>query len=42
MQDKIYEAFYRLQNPTDQIKSYVFDVVRAEVPKLNLDEVFVT
>lgn len=36
----IYEAFYELQNPTEQITSYIFDVVRAEVPKLILDDVF--
>ncbi len=39
--DKVYEAFYKLQNPHDQITSYVFDVVRAEVPKMKLDDVFV-
>ncbi|MCB0705164.1 MAG: SPFH domain-containing protein [Saprospiraceae bacterium] len=39
--DKIYEAFYELENPYQQITSYVFDVVRAEVPKLRLDDVFV-
>lgn len=40
LRDKIYEAFYRLENPHAQITSYVFDVVRAEVPKLKLDDVF--
>lgn len=35
------DAYYRLENPQDQITSYVFDVVRAEVPKLKLDDVFV-
>lgn len=40
IQDKAYEAFYKLQYPHDQITSYVFDVVRAEVPKLKLDDVF--
>ena len=39
--DKVYDAFYKLENPTDQITSYVFDVVRAEVPKMKLDDVFV-
>jgi regulator of protease activity HflC (stomatin/prohibitin superfamily) len=39
--DAIYDAFYRLENPHDQITSYVFDVVRAEVPKMKLDDVFV-
>ena len=38
--DGIYEAFYRLENPAEQITSYVFDVIRAEVPKMKLDEVF--
>jgi len=40
MEDTIFEAFYKLQNPTEQITAYVFDVVRAEVPKLKLDDVF--
>ncbi|KAK4734383.1 hypothetical protein R3W88_008644 [Solanum pinnatisectum] len=34
------DAFYELQNPTEQIQAYVFDVVRAHVPKMNLDELF--
>jgi regulator of protease activity HflC (stomatin/prohibitin superfamily) len=37
---KVYEAFYKLDYPHDQITSYVFDVVRAEVPKMRLDDVF--
>ncbi|SDW20672.1 SPFH domain-containing protein [Aequorivita viscosa] len=37
---KVYDAFYKLENPHDQITSYVFDVVRAEVPKMKLDDVF--
>jgi regulator of protease activity HflC (stomatin/prohibitin superfamily) len=40
LKDKVYEAFYQLENPHGQITSYVFDVVRAEVPKLKLDDVF--
>ena len=40
LQDKVYDAFYKLEYPHDQITSYVFDVVRAEVPKLILDDVF--
>jgi regulator of protease activity HflC (stomatin/prohibitin superfamily) len=40
IQDKVFEAFYKLEYPHDQITSYVFDVVRAEVPKLKLDDVF--
>ena len=38
--DKVYDAFYKLDFPQDQITSYVFDVVRAEVPKMKLDDVF--
>ncbi|XP_027110453.1 protein PPLZ12 [Coffea arabica] len=34
------DAFYELQNPREQIQAYVFDVVRAHVPKMNLDELF--
>ena len=41
LQDAVYDAFYKLQNPQDQITSYVFDTVRAEVPKMKLDDVFV-
>ncbi len=40
IKDKVYDAFYKLDNPYAQITSYVFDVVRAEVPKLRLDDVF--
>jgi regulator of protease activity HflC (stomatin/prohibitin superfamily) len=40
IQERAYEAFYKLEYPHDQITSYVFDVVRAEVPKLKLDDVF--
>jgi len=34
------DSYYKLQNHVDQIRSYVLDVVRAKVPKMNLDEVF--
>ncbi len=37
---RIYDAFYKLEDPNNQITSYVFDVVRAEVPKMKLDDVF--
>ncbi|MCP3658978.1 MAG: SPFH domain-containing protein [Bacteroidetes bacterium] len=36
----IKSAFYKLNNPTHQIQSYVFDSVRSEVPSMELDEVF--
>lgn len=38
--DSVYDAFYKLENPYEQITAYVFDVVRAEVPKMKLDDVF--
>ncbi|WP_456461437.1 SPFH domain-containing protein [Lutibacter sp.] len=37
----VYDAFYKLQNPHEQITAFIFDVVRAEVPKMILDDVFV-
>ena len=40
MKDSVYDAFYRLENPHDQVTSYVFDTIRAEVPKMKLDDVF--
>jgi len=40
--DNIFDAYYRLTNPREQITAYVFDVVRAEVPKIDLDDVFMT
>ena len=40
VKDAVYDAFYRLTDSRSQITSYVFDVVRATVPKINLDAVF--
>ncbi|CAD7938794.1 unnamed protein product [Amoebophrya sp. A120] len=40
LRDKVYDAFYRLSEPHVQISSYVFDVVRAAVPLLLIDDVF--
>ncbi len=40
IENKVYDAFYKLESPQDQITSYVFDVIRAEVPKMKLDDVF--
>ena len=40
IKSNVYDAFYKLESPHDQITSYVFDVVRAEVPKMKLDDVF--
>jgi regulator of protease activity HflC (stomatin/prohibitin superfamily) len=39
-QTHVYDAFYKLQNPHEQITAFIFDVVRAEVPKMILDDVF--
>ncbi len=38
--DKVYEAFYKLANPSQQISSYVFNVILGHVPKMNLDDTF--
>jgi len=40
MKDKLQDAFYSLENPRHQISSYIFNDVRAEVPKMKLDDVF--
>lgn len=40
LEDSVYDAFYKLENPYEQITAYVFDTVRAEVPKMKLDDVF--
>jgi len=40
LEDKIYEAYYTLDDPHSQIQSFIFDVVRARVPKIKLDDVF--
>ncbi|XP_009759900.1 hypersensitive-induced reaction 1 protein-like [Nicotiana tabacum] len=38
--DEANDAFYRLTNTKGQIQAYVFYVIRASVPKLNIDDVF--
>ncbi|MDR0695196.1 MAG: SPFH domain-containing protein [Holosporales bacterium] len=40
LESRIYEAYYMLQDPVEQIKSFVFDLVRAQVPLMDLDDVF--
>ena len=40
--EKVVDAFYKLQDPEGQITSFVFDVVRARVPGIKLDQVFET
>jgi regulator of protease activity HflC (stomatin/prohibitin superfamily) len=37
---KIYEAFYTLDDARSQIQAFIFDVVRARVPSIKLDDVF--
>lgn len=39
--DSVFNAYYRLDDPGTQINAFIFDVVRAEVPKMCLDDVFV-
>lgn len=38
--DRVYEAFYKLSDPRSQMSAYIFDVVRARVPTMKLDDVF--
>ena len=42
IRDKVHDSYYRLSDPIAQIESYIFDVVRSEIPKLSLDDVFVS
>ena len=40
VEKKVFDAFYKLDYPQDQITSYVFDLIRSQVPKMKLDDVF--
>ncbi|CAM9777613.1 unnamed protein product [Ascophyllum nodosum] len=40
IKQKVYDAYYRLTDPQAQIRSYVYDVVRSTLPKLDLDQAF--
>ena len=40
LDDKIYDAFYKLSVPQKQIESFVFNSILGHVPKLSLDETF--
>lgn len=40
LQDKVIDAFYKLENPQEQITAFVFDTIRARVPSISLDDVF--
>jgi len=38
--DNVFDAFYKLSNPAEQIKSYVEQVILGHVPSMTLDQVF--
>lgn len=38
--DNVFDAFYKLANPAEQIKSYVEQVILGHVPSMTLDQVF--
>ncbi|MDR1288790.1 MAG: SPFH domain-containing protein [Holosporales bacterium] len=40
LSSKIYEAYYTLHDTDSQITAFVFDLVRAQIPLLDLDDVF--
>ncbi len=40
LHDSVFDAFYKLTDARSQIQSYVFDVIRAKVPTMELDLVF--
>jgi len=40
IEDKVPSAYYKLSDPSAQIKSYVYDVVRSSIPRLELDNAF--
>jgi regulator of protease activity HflC (stomatin/prohibitin superfamily) len=39
-QEKVWDAFYKLTDPKQQMESWIFDNVRAKVPGMTLDSVF--
>jgi regulator of protease activity HflC (stomatin/prohibitin superfamily) len=38
--ERVYDAYYKVANPQQQFKAYVYDTVRNALPKITLDEVF--
>lgn len=40
LREKAYEAIYKLDDPYNQVESFVADVVRGHLPKMDLDDVF--
>lgn len=42
MPTRVKDAYYRFSNPSGQISSYAGNVIRGQVPKMTVDELFVT
>lgn len=40
LQTRLHDAFYKLSDPYAQVESHVLDIVRGQVPKMDLDHVF--
>jgi regulator of protease activity HflC (stomatin/prohibitin superfamily) len=40
VEEKVFDAYYKLSNPQGQIESYVFNSILGHVPTLTLDEAF--
>lgn len=40
VEEKVPSAYYKLTDAQSQIRSYIFDVVRSSVPRMDLDEAF--
>eukprot|EP00545_Synedropsis_sp_CCMP1620_P003073 CAMPEP_0119015532 /NCGR_PEP_ID=MMETSP1176-20130426/11182_1 /TAXON_ID=265551 /ORGANISM="Synedropsis recta cf, Strain CCMP1620" /LENGTH=281 /DNA_ID=CAMNT_0006968831 /DNA_START=100 /DNA_END=945 /DNA_ORIENTATION=+ len=40
LKEKVFDAFYALTNPAQQITAHVYDVMRSQLPTLELDAVF--
>jgi len=38
--DRVFEAYYKLSDPKEQIGAFVYNVILGHVPKMNLDEAF--
>ena len=42
MESRVRDAYYRFSNPSGQISSYAGNVIRGHVPKMTVDELFIT
>ena len=40
LRDSVFDAFYALTNPSQQITAHIYDVMRSQLPTLELDAVF--